>query len=91
MTYKKALLLATAIVVPLTLLLWLTFSPLLFVALYPGLKVQMLITAMTSNAQGALLGLVCGAVLNTLLYSVVIFALARVKQHFTDKKLRPRI
>ena len=79
MAFKKCLLLAIAIVVPLTLLLWLTFSPVLFVALYPGLKVQMLITAMTSNAQGGLLGVVCGAVVNTLLYSVVIFALAHLR------------
>jgi hypothetical protein len=80
MSYKKCFLLALAIVVPASLLLWLTFSPLLFVALYPGLKVQMAITAMDSNAKGAVLGLLCGAVVNTPLYSVVIFALAQVRE-----------
>ena len=85
MTYKQSLLLAIAIVAPLTLLLWLTFSPLLLVALYPGVKVQMLITAMTANAQGALLGLVGGAVVNTLLYSVVILMVARIKRRFAGK------
>jgi hypothetical protein len=78
--YKKSLLIAVAIVVPASLLLWLTFSPVLFVALYPGLKVQMLITAMTSSAQGALLGLVCGALVNTLVYSVAVFLVAKVRQ-----------
>jgi hypothetical protein len=80
MTYKKSVLLAIAIVVPLTLLLWLTFSPVLFVELYPGLKVQTLITAITASAQGALLGLVCGAVVNVLLYSLVILAWGRARE-----------
>lgn len=78
MTYKKSLLLAIAIVVPLTLLLWLTFSPLLFVALYPGLKVQALITAITGSAQGALLGMACGALINSLIYSVLILVVHKV-------------
>ena len=80
MTYKKCLLLALAIVVPLTLLLWLTFSPVLFFLLYGGMMVQVAITAMHSNVQGALLGLVCGAVVNALLYSVVIFLLAKARR-----------
>ncbi|MCI0348514.1 MAG: hypothetical protein L0Z53_03730 [Acidobacteriales bacterium] len=80
MTYKKSLIIALAIVAPASLLLWLTFSPLLLVALYPGLKVQMLITAMQSTARGALLGLLCGAVMNTLLYSLVIILLAKIHQ-----------
>jgi hypothetical protein len=80
MTCKKCLLLALAIVVPLTLVLWLTFSPLLSYALYPGLKVQTLITAITANSQGALLGLACGAAVNALLYSLAIFALTNLWQ-----------
>jgi hypothetical protein len=80
MTYRKSLLLAIAIVVPLTLLLWLTFSPVLFLLLYPGVMAQVAITALSSSVQGALLGLVCGAVVNTLLYSLGIFLLAKLHQ-----------
>ena len=91
MTFKKSFLLALAFVVPLTLLLWLTFSPVLFFLLYPGVMAQVAITAASSNVQGALLGLVCGAAVNTLLYSAAILVVARIKQNFADKHRKPHI
>lgn len=84
MAYKKSLLLAIAIVVPLTLLLWLTFSSVLFIALYPGVMVQVAITAVQSSVKGALIGLVCGAVVNALLYSAVLFLLVRARRRLRN-------
>jgi hypothetical protein len=76
MAFHKGLLLATAIVVPLSILLWLMFVPILFYAVYPGVIVQMLITsAGHGTATEAFVGLIAGALVNVAVYSLILFAL----------------
>lgn len=84
MTFRKALLLAIAIVVPLSILLWLMFLPILFYALYPGLVVQMLITAAGHGTPTeSLLGLFAGALLNVAVYSLLFYGVARLRTVLT--------
>ena len=85
-TFRKAICVTSAVVIPLSVVQHLFLSALLFYVLFPGSIVELLITGGHggTKSQEAIAPIV-GAVVNVLVYALGLYGLVRLLK-FTDSK-----